>query len=129
MREKFKKHLQRIRKEQSEYTYDGIMEEIRKSFFYHLSFLPEEMLYDMFKYYIDNYTDAGDVYTDIDRMSEKLLDVTDLFCSNYEEPIGTITDADFEYLKETVNDFSEDLPEDVLFYIMKKAVERGSFHR
>lgn len=129
MRDQFDIHLKKIRKQQAEHSYDGLIEEVRKSFFHHLSFLPEDMLYDVFHYYLDNFTDAKNTYADFDRLSGKLLDVTDLFCSNYDDAAGSITDEELDYLKETVNDFSTDLPEDVLFYVMKKAVERGSFHR
>lgn len=129
MREQFSKQLQQIRKQQAGHSYDGLIEEVRKSFFYHLPFMPEDMLYDVFNYFFGKYTDARDVYADFDNLSEKLLDVTDLFCSNYDDRAGSISDEELDYLKETVNDFSTELPEDVLFYVMKKAVERGSFHR
>ncbi len=129
MRERFSKHLKQIRKDQANHSYDGLIEEIRKSFFSHLPFIPEGMLYDVFNYFLDRYTDARDVYTDFDNLSGKLLDVTDLFCSNYDDSSGDISDEELDYIKEAANDFSTELPEDVLFYVMKKAVERGSFHR
>ncbi len=128
-REQFSNHLKQIRKRQADYSYDGCIEEVRKSFFRHLSFLPEDMLYDVFHYFLDRCTDARDVYNDFDNLSEKLLDATDLFCSNYNDETGSISNDELDVLKETANDFSTELPEDVLFYVMKKAVERGSFHR
>ena len=129
MREQFSNQLKQIRKQQEDHSYDGLIEEVRKSFFYHLPFVPEDMLYDVFNYFLEKYTDARDVYADFDKLSEKLLDVTDLLCSNYDDQAGSISNEELDYLKETVNDFSIELPEDVLFYVMKKAVERGSFHR
>jgi hypothetical protein len=129
MREQFSNHLKQIRKQQAGHSYDGLIEEIRKSFFRHLSFLPEDMRYDVFHYFLDRCTDARDVYNDFDNLSEKLLDVTDLFCSNYDDEAGCISNEELDVLKEMVNDFSTEVPEDVLFYVMKKAVERGSFHR
>lgn len=129
MREQFSNRLKQIRKQQGGHSYDGLIEEVRKSFFYHLPFMPEEMLYDIFNFYLEHYTDGKDTYADFDILSEKLLDATDLFCGCYADNTGGITNDELDYIKETANDFSTELPEDVLFYVMKKAVERGSFHR
>ena len=129
MRSKLENQLRHIRKLQKEFSYDGFITEIRNAFFHHLSFLPGEMLFDLFHYFLEAYTEGMDPYEDFDRLSEKLLDVTDLFAGNYNDDAGTITDQEIDYIKEAVNDFALQIDDETVFYIMQKAMERGSFHR
>ena len=121
MRGKLENHLRHIRKSKQEYSYDGIIREVQKAFFYHLSILPKEMLFDLFNFFLETYTDGKDTYSDFDRLSEKLLDVTDLFLGNYNDSSGSISDEELDYIKETVNDFALEMDDDTVFYIMQKA--------
>jgi hypothetical protein len=129
MRSKLENQLRHIRKQQKEFSYDGFMTEMRNAFFHHLSFLPQEMLYELFHYFLESYTEGKDPYKDFDRLSEKLLDITDLFNGNYNDSVGSISDREIDYIKEAVNDFALQIDDDTVFYIMQKAMERGSFHR
>ncbi len=128
MRKNLQNRLKQIRKQKSDYSYDGLIEETRKSFFSHLEFLPEEMLYDIFSYFLEHNTFGQDTYSDFDRLSLKLLDASDLFTGSYDASISSITEEDMGYIKDSVNDFAMDLDDEVLFYVMQKAVEKGSFH-
>ncbi len=129
MSDHFAQHLKHIRKEQADLPYTGFLEEARKAFFTHLDYLPEEMLYDMYTYFLDSYTDSRDAYADFDRLSEKMLDTADLFGGVYDDDAGSLTDGDIDFLKESASDFAPYLDDSILFYIMEKAVERGSFKR
>jgi len=127
MRDQFSQHLKHIRKEHASLPYTGFIEEVRKVFFTHLDYLPEEMLYDIFNYLLDTYADSEDAYADFDRLSEKMLDTADLLGGVYDDETSSLTDEDIDFIKESANDFALDLDDKVLFYIMEKAVERGSF--
>ena len=124
---RFDNYIRRIRKKKKELSREGILEELRRGFLHRLPALPEDMLEDLFLYLTGGFSEGTDDYASFDDAALKLTDAADLLSEEYEDEIGTLSDADVEYIKDLVSDYAVELDDDLIAYVMQKAMDRGSF--
>jgi hypothetical protein len=104
---------------------------------------PEAMNVDLFGFFIGSAVDAvpdsvpdsdaaadavPDAYSRIDTIvsaAEKLQRVVELFDENYEVAEDDLSDAEWETVRQCVDDFALDLDTHLLTYIMRFVVKRG----
>lgn len=96
-------------------------EQMIKAFFASLPFCPDNLLEDireeMEALISGDSTDTGP--------EETLASVIDLMTGNYDPAVTTLNDEELTAVYEAVNEYAIDLPDDLVFQVMKAAVERG----
>lgn len=123
----FDSYIRRIRKKKKDLSHSGITEELRRGFFERLPDLPEDMLYDLFQYLTGAFSRSEGDYSDFDSAARKLTDAADLLSEEYDDETGTLTDNEIEYIKDLVSDYAPELGDEMIMYVMQKAMDRGSF--
>ncbi|MFP4562194.1 MAG: hypothetical protein ACLFRY_02685 [Spirochaetia bacterium] len=124
---RFDNYIRRIRKRKKELSHGGLLEELRKGFLHRLPALPEDMLEDLFLYLTRDFSEETDDYASFDEAASRLTDAADLLSEEYEDETGTLSDDDVEYIKDLVSDYALELDDNLIAYVMQKAMDRGSF--
>ncbi len=94
--------------------------------------LPEDLMEDLYQYYIDS--DGRDrsrpVPTDSDHLRDlayHLVDVIDLFSMDYDEAKDPIKLEEWVTLKDLFSSYAADIDDELLTYVMQFAIEKGAF--
>ncbi len=90
-----------------------------------LPFLPPEMRREILDYYIDLYESKRGAYRDFREMALVLADVVALFTGDYGDEDHTLGEADWDFIRDLVNDYAAELDEKLLTEIMAQVVSRG----
>lgn len=127
--DRFSSQVLKIEKQNLGLDDERLVERVRDSFFSHLDELPNELRYDMFEYFYDQFLNHQNKKLGFDEFSSKLKSIIELFNFEYEAGDDFLTNDDWEYIKETVSDYALEIDDSSLTYIMKFVVERGTFDR
>ena len=88
--------------------------------------LPEDLLEDLYQFYID----SGDPVTDSDHLRDlayHLVDVIDLFDMDYDNIKDPVKLEEWIVIKDLFSAYAADIDDDLLTYIMQFAIEKGAF--
>jgi len=93
--------------------------------------LPEDLMEDLFHYYIDK-ENAKRQNTDInlDQLRElayHFVDIIDLFDMDYDDIKDPLTLEEWITIKDLFSSYAENIDDELLTYIMKFAIEKGAF--
>lgn len=93
--------------------------------------LPEDLMEDLFQFYLDTGTGSGsNNITEPDQLRElayHLVDVLDLFDMDYDEKKDPLIMDEWVTIKTLFSSYSDDIADDLLTYIMQFAIEKGAF--
>lgn len=87
--------------------------------------LPEDLMEDLYQYYIDSHT-----ITDSDHFRDlayHLVDVIDLFSMDYDEAKDPIKLDEWVVIKDIFSTYAGDIDDELLTYVMQFAIEKGAF--
>ncbi len=104
-----------------------IAELFRKSGF----MLPEDLMEDLFQYYLDSAwgTKSSEI-TEPDQLRDlayHLVDVIDLFDMDYDNVKDPLTLEEWITVKDLFSSYAENIDDELLTYVMKFAIEKGAF--
>ncbi len=104
-----------------------IAELFRKSGF----MLPEELMEDLFQYYLDSAwgTESSEI-TEPDQLRDlayHLVDVIDLFDMDYDNIKDPLILEEWITVKDLFSSYAENIDDELLTYVMKFAIEKGAF--
>ena len=88
--------------------------------------LPEDLLEDLYQFYID----SGDPVTDSDHLRDlayHLVDVIDLFDMDYDNIKDPVKLEEWIVIKDLFSAYAADIDDDLLTYVMQYAIEKGAF--
>ena len=93
--------------------------------------LPEDLMEDLFHYYIDK-ENAKRQNTDInlDQLRElayHFVDIIDLFDMDYDDVKDPLTLKEWITIKDLFSSYAENIDDELLTYVMKFAIEKGAF--
>ncbi len=93
--------------------------------------LPEDLMEDLYQFYLDTGTGSGSSnITEPDQLRElayHLVDVIDLFDMDYDEMKDPLVLEEWVTIKNLFSSYAEDVEDDLLTYIMQFAIEKGAF--
>ena len=124
---RFDSYIRRIRKQKKELTHTGILEELKTGFLYRLPAVPEDMLEDLFIYLTRDFSEGSGDYAGFDEAALKLTDAADLLSEEYDDESGTLSGDEVDYIKDLVSDYALELDDNLIAYVMQKAMDRGIF--
>lgn len=85
---------------------------------HHVRHIPEEMIRELC---------AGIVeYTPIEEQAQKLADIVDLLHQQYDAVADPLIEADWHLLRDTIDTYAEELPLELIQYVMEQVVEHKS---
>ena len=125
--ERFIKQVNRIRKENSSEPLEKVTAVVRKAFVGSLGFLPDGLIYDLFDYYMIRYENNQDSSTDKYSLFYHLGDVIDLFDQEYDEDGDPLNSEEWDYIKETMNEYADRIDMKLVTYIMRILVSKKMF--
>ncbi len=103
-------------------------EALKQTFFSHIKSLPEELKYDFFEYFYDQFEREENPKYGFYEFSSKLRSIIELFNFEFDpKEDNYIMNEDWDFIKETVSDYALDLDDQTLTYIMRFVVEKGRF--
>ena len=93
--------------------------------------LPEELMEDLFQYYLEiaMVSEAGEI-SEPDQLRDlayHLVDVIDLFDMDYDAVKDPLVLDEWITIKNLFSNYAEDIDDDLLTYIMQLAIEKGAF--
>jgi len=93
--------------------------------------LPEDLMEDLFQYYIDK-ENAKEQNTEIklDQLRDlayHFVDIVDLFDMNYDDEKDPLALEEWINIKDLFSSYAENIDDELLTYVMKIAVEKGAF--
>ncbi|MBN2051625.1 MAG: hypothetical protein JW760_14335 [Spirochaetales bacterium] len=97
----------------------GYRDGMRKAFFTSLPFCPEELLEDLLEE-LEDLSGSGEK-----ELEEILSAVIDLMTGDKQGKETPLRDRELTAVYQGVNDYAQQLPEDLVFQVMRTAVERG----
>jgi hypothetical protein len=114
-----------------ELDFDGKKERIADLFINSGSMVPEELIDDLFIYYVDSGfgDNSGDV-CDSDQLRDlayHLVDVVDLFSLDYDNVKDSLSIDEWITIKDLFSAYAEKIDDELLTYVMRCAVENGAF--
>ena len=89
------------------------------------SALPEQMRDEVFQYLVDRYAARGAQFPDFFAYTDYLGDFIDLLNLDYDEQRDPLFPEDWEYLRDIMSDFAEDLDMGVVSYTMGLVLKKG----
>lgn len=125
--DRFAKHLKKIRKETGFQYTTSSLDQLQKSFAISIGDIPEELKTEVYEYFFDQYGELLNRRQTIDMLAEKLRSIVELFTFEFDSDDDSLSDDDWDFIKETVSDYALDLDDQTLTYIMRFVVERGGF--
>lgn len=105
-----------------------VIENIHNAFVSCMPDLPENMKHDI-AYYFENACGEADIGNNVALLVGKLREVLYLIEGEYERAVETFTIAEWEYIKEIMDDFALELNQSRITYIMRQIVSRGLLDR
>ena len=121
--DKYYNNLNRLRKKNL-CTLEMI-KKVQESFFSSLNFLPKELLWDLFNYYLDLFDKDPNPDKSFKDTAYHLSYIIDLFNGEYAVKEDQIPDEEFEFIRDTVSDNAIRIDEEILLSVMKIVVEKG----
>jgi len=93
--------------------------------------LPEDLMEDLFQYYIDK-ENAKEQNTEInlDQLRElayHFVDIVDLFDMDYDDEKDPLVLEEWINIKDLFSSYAENIDDELLTYVMKIAIEKGAF--
>ncbi len=93
--------------------------------------LPEDLMEDLFQYYIDK-ENAKEQNTEInlDQLRElayHFVDIVDLFDMDYDDEKDPLALEEWINIKDLFSSYAENIDDELLTYVMKIAIEKGAF--
>ena len=93
--------------------------------------LPEELMEDLYQFYLDTGIGSGsnDILepNQLRELAYHLVDVIDLFDMDYDDAKDPIKLDEWITIKDLVSSYAADIDDDLLTYIMQFAIEKGAF--
>lgn len=86
---------------------------------------PASMCVDLYGYFMDSIAPHGSSTDAVIAAAEKLQRVVELFDENYEIAEDELTDAEWETIRQCVDDFALELDTSLITYIMRLILKRG----
>ena len=127
--DRFRSQMRLVWKSRRGNDADDLLESIRGAVFPCLSRIPEEMRYDLFRYFVDTYAPNIEQEGAADALIDALGLLVSLLDEDYIDADDGLTDSDLAYIRDSVSDFALELDQDLLTYIMRIAVARHLFDR
>lgn len=87
--------------------------------------VPDELARGIFLHFLDSYNKSGQPESEFVTAAYRLGAFIDLFWMEYDDSEDTLTEDDWEFLRESVNEAAGDLDLKLLTYVMQKIVEKG----
>ena len=92
---------------------------LEKGFIKEMRGLPEEFVRDIFVWYSSREMKEAD-------LELKLVQIAELFRCDYDDRADPLDGSDWEFIRDTVNEYAHELDEEVLTYVLGKVVEKGA---
>jgi hypothetical protein len=129
--ERFYKQLSKIRKNSPGKPEERLVAEVREVFFAALRDLPENMMHDLFNFYVALHYEKKDQDKDRDvyGFADHLGAVIDLFNREYDEANGPLSQQEWLTVKELSDEYAEEIDLETLTYIMNLLLSAGYIHR
>jgi len=93
--------------------------------------LPEDLMEDLYQYYLDTGIGSGsnDILepNQLRELAYHLVDVIDLFDMDYDEAEDPLVLDEWVTIKNLFSSYAEDIDDDLLTYVMRYAIEKGAF--
>ena len=93
--------------------------------------LPEDLMEDLYQFYLDTGTGSGSsIISKPDQLRElayHLVDVIDLFDMDYDEKKDPLVVEEWVTIKNLFSNYADDIDDELLTYIMQFAIEKGAF--
>ena len=93
--------------------------------------LPEDLMEDLYQFYLDTGTGSGSsIISKPDQLRElayHLVDVIDLFDMDYDEKKDPLVVEEWVTIKNLFSNYADDIDDELLTYIMQLAIEKGAF--
>jgi len=114
-----------------EINFDGKKDRITDLFVKSGFMLPEELMEDLFQYYLEiAWGSAAGKITEPEQLRElayHLVDVIDLFDMDYDSGKDPLVLDEWVTIKNLISNYAEDVDDDLLTYVMQLAIEKGAF--
>lgn len=114
-----------------ELTFEGKQDGIADLFIKSCFMLPENLAEDLDQFYLDTGIGSGGIKVkEQDQLRElayHLVDVLDLFDMDYDDKKDPLVLDEWITLKNLFSNYSDDIEDDLLTYIMQFAIEKGAF--
>jgi hypothetical protein len=123
--DRFYRYMKNLHKKSRELDDDAIRGEIERAFHTCMNTFPESMRVDLFEYFSDPAAGEGSDREAIFASADRLQRVVELFEENYEVGDDEFSDADWDAVKQAVDDHAVDLDTDLITYVMRFVVKRG----
>ncbi len=101
-----------------------LQKEIRKIFLSNISTIPKNMVFDIFAYFLGE-VENSERFKDEYDLAYYLSSVVDLFNTELDEVNDNLIDNDWVAIREICSEFSNEIDENILMYIMQKILAHG----
>jgi hypothetical protein len=125
--DQFTYQIQKIQNKGGELSREGMLEDVRRSFFMYLGDLPEELKYDLYEYYLDRFENNPDPSLAFTELATSFRAIIELFNLDYDDVEDALSEEEWEYLRDAISDYALDIDEETLNYVMKLIVAKGGF--
>ncbi len=123
--ERFIAILRAIKKQQEGIGGAKVLQELREGFVSCLPSVPKDLKYDVAVYFCGEYA-SGETAEEIGVVGDKLLELVYLLEEDFERTEETLSQDDWEYVRDIVSEFALELDQSTLTYVMQQVVVRGA---
>lgn len=89
--------------------------------------VPEDLMEDLFQYYIDSSYLEDQNIDSLRNLAYHLVDVIDLFSMDYDSVKDPVKLEEWITVRNLFSSYAEGIEDDLLTYVMQLAIEKGAF--